>query len=113
MCAKFVSEKFKEKMGQKAQKRKGLTSYNTLKNQYQTEARWQKAVQHLRDAGKLLGEPKDIGPLMKEVNRDITEECKDEIMHELWACFRKDITKHATIGLPEWYKMQLAKGEIE
>ena len=113
MCAKFVSEKFKEKMGAKAQKFKGEGPFMTLKNQYQTEARWQKAVQHLREDGKLLGEPKDIGPLMKEVNRDIIEECKDEIMHELWACFRKDITKHATLGLPDWYKLQLAKGEID
>jgi hypothetical protein len=112
MSAKFVSEKFKEKMGQNKQSRKGTNAFTTMKDQYQTKARWQKAVQHLREDGKLLGEPKDIGPLMKAVNIDIIEECKDEIMHELWAIFQKEITKHATMGLPEWYKMQLAKGEI-
>jgi len=112
MCAKFVSEKFKEKMGRKAQKFRGQGPFMTLKDQYQTKARWQKAIQHLRDDGKLLGDPKDIGPLMKEVTRDIIEECQDEIMYELWACFRKDICKHATMGLPEWYKLQLAKGEV-
>ncbi|MCK5613157.1 hypothetical protein KAR91_65390 [Candidatus Pacearchaeota archaeon] len=112
MSAKFVSEKFKEKMGQGKQSRKGTNAFTNMKDQYQTEARWQKAVQHLRDDGKLLGEPKDIGPLMKAVNMDIIEECKDEIMHELWAIFHKEITKHATMGLPEWYKKQLAMGEV-
>lgn len=112
MSAKFVSEKFKEKMGQSKQSRKGTNAFTTMKDQYQTEARWQKAVQHLKEDGSLLGEPKDIGPLMKAVNQDIIEECKDEIMHELWAIFQKEITKHATIGLPEWYKLQLVKGEI-
>ncbi len=111
MCGKFVSEKFKEKMGQSKKSNKG-NAFMALKDQYQTEARWQKAVQHLQENGSLLGEPKDIGPLMKEVYRDITTECKDEIMHELWACFQKEIIKHASMGLAEWYKMQLAKGEI-
>lgn len=50
-----------------------------LYDSYRTEARWQKAVQHLRDEGKLLGEPKDIGPLMAEIWRDLVEEEKAEL----------------------------------
>ncbi|MCK4814319.1 hypothetical protein KA005_01000 [bacterium] len=111
MAGKFVSEKFKEKHGQHSRNAK-LSGWNAVKAQYQSEARWQKAVQHLKEEGLLLGEPKDIGPVLKEIQRDIIEECKDEIMHELWAVFHKELLKYATLGFPEWYKMALAKGEI-
>ena len=66
-----------------------------------------KAVQHLREDGSLLGEPKDIGPLIKEVIRDTMEEETDYIKETLFAWAKKDIARRVTSGLPEWYKQQL------
>jgi hypothetical protein len=78
-----------------------------------TEARWEKAVQHLRDDGALTDSPKDIGALLKALNHDIDVECKDEIKDALWQMFRKDILRVASRGFPEWYKRCLAAGEAE
>jgi len=74
---------------------------------YRTEARWQKAVQHLRDAGELQGEMKDIPALMKEVSSDVLKECKDEIVEQLFAYAWPKISKGITRGLPEWYKSEI------
>lgn len=49
-----------------------------------TEARWSKAVSHLKDRDALLQEPKDIGPLMKEVKQDILVEESDFIKEKLF-----------------------------
>lgn len=75
---------------------------------YRTEARWAKAVQHLREAGKLDESPKDIGPLMREIPADVLAECEAEIKDALFAAFWKDISRGITAGVAEWYKAQLA-----
>ena len=54
----------------------------------------------------LVGEPKDIGVLMRELNRDF-EEHVDEIKNLLYANFRKDIIRVANRGFAEWYKKKL------
>jgi hypothetical protein len=101
---KFVSEQFKEKQGRKPKKKNQWTDYI---EQYRTEARWQKAYQHLREAGKIEHEPRDIGNIIKEAQRDITEECKDEIMEYLWKMYGGQLLRHSIKGLPEWYKEKL------
>lgn len=113
MAAKYVSEKFKEVhakswSGEFTHKGK----WETYKDRYRTEARWLKAVQHLRDDGKLVGEPKDIGNLIKEVQRDITEEEAETIKNFLWREFGDELIRRSVAGLPEWYKEQLARGEV-
>jgi hypothetical protein len=113
-CAKFVSEKFKEKHDSKAYgKQAQKQGWEEYMKSFQTEARWMKAVQHLREDGKLDGSPKDIGPLIMEVKRDIQEECKDEIMEYLWKHFSPNLLRVCTHGLPEFYKEALAKGDID
>jgi len=107
---KFVSGQFKERHTKK--KYKGKSKWEEFMESFQTEARWYKAVQFLREEGLLLGEPKDIGPLMKRVNEDIIEEDKEAILNALWKFFGKDLLRHATRGLPTWYKEKLLKGEI-
>lgn len=104
---KFVSEAFKEKHGKDWKTRTGKGTWEMFCDSYRTEARWQKAVQHLRDNGELAEEPKDIGTLIKEVQRDITEEEKEEIKNFLWTCYGKDVLRTAIRGLPEWYKEKL------
>lgn len=108
MGGKFVSEAFKEVHSQ--------TNYGAsqakdakqeLFDKYRTIPRWQKAVQHLRERGLITDSPKDIGPLLKEVNVDVLEECEEEIKDALWGIFRKEFLRNVTRGLPEWYKEQL------
>lgn len=111
MAGKFVSEKFKEV--HKKEWKKEYTShgkYQLFLDGFRTEARWRKAVQHLREDGILDVSPRDIGKLIKEVNRDISEENIEEIKTFLWNHFGKDLLRRSTAGLPEWYKEQLLKG---
>lgn len=74
---------------------------------YATKPRWEKAVQHLRDAGKLDGSPKDIGALMAEVPDDVAKESADEIREALWKWAWPKIRRGLGRGLPEWYKERL------
>lgn len=80
---------------------------------YRNEARWEKAVQHLRDAGKLQGAPQDIGPLIKEFQTDLMEECAAEIKEKLYEYALPKILRGASAGLPEFYKAKLAKQQFE
>ena len=108
LAAKYVSEKFKEKHSSswgKDHTSKG--SWDAYRDSYCTEARWQKAVQHLKEDGKLLEDPKDIGPLMKEVQEDIQTESKEDIERFLWKTFGRDLLRQSTRGLAEWYKDSL------
>lgn len=75
---------------------------------FRAEARWQKAVQHMTDAGLLVGEAKDIGPLMKELERDLFDEETQNIKDELFELFKKQIGRKAKAGMAEWYKAKLA-----
>ena len=79
----------------------------TLTDAYRTEARWRKAVQHLRDSGELQGDMRDISALLKEVNEDVLKECKDEIAERLFAYAWPKISRGLTKGLPEWYRAQI------
>ena len=79
---------------------------------YRTPARWNKAIQHLRENGALAESPKDIGALMKETERDVAEECGEEIKAALWKYAWPQIRRGITAGLPEWYKDELAKRQF-
>lgn len=107
LMGKYVSEGFKEKHSKewKADNRPDVVTL--LAAELKTEARWLKAVQHLREAGKLEGSPRDIGPLMKEVNLDVLKEETEYIKEKLFQRFGKDIVRQVTHGLPEWYKEKL------
>jgi len=111
MCGKYVSEEFKEVHKSNPTYTSGKSNVQDLFDLYRAETRWEKAIQHLQENGTLLGEPKDIGALMKRVNKDIEEECIDEIKEQLWKIYRKDFIKNSTVGLPQWYKHRLATGE--
>ena len=108
MCGKYVSEAFKEKH----QKNWGIENtargkWDVFQDQYRSEARWEKAVQHLRDDGRLENAPRDIGPLIKEIQRDITEEEIDTIKDFLWREFGGALLRKSVAGAPEWYKERL------
>lgn len=110
LMAKLVRADFKEKHAREwgeANPNRGDV-IDKLVQELATEARWQKAVQHLKDNGQLLGEPKDIGLLIREVEADVLKEegeyVKDRLLQYAW----KQIARGITRGLPQWYKEQLA-----
>lgn len=110
MAGKYVSEYFKE-VHHKTWKGENTNrgKYDLFMDGFRTEARWRKSVEHMRDAGQLENDPRDIGKLIKAVQEDIAEEEKENIKNFLWNEFGKEITRHAVKGLPEWYKESLAK----
>lgn len=115
LMGKHVSEAFKEvhKGSWREQNPTGGDVVQALIGQYRTPARWQKAAQHLREAGALLEDPRDIGALMKEVGADVLKEeggaIKDALFRWAWPRLQRGITA----GLPEWYKNELAAKQFE
>ena len=118
LMAKFVSEEFKEvhrkEWGTKANPK--ATALEILWGMLATEARWEKAIQHMRDDGLLQNAPQDIGPLIQEVKRDVWEEERQLIADTLLDAFEHEFTRGLTRGLPSWYKRRLADaalGEVD
>lgn len=112
--AKYVTGQFKEKMGsKKVSKRPGASPIDKLIEMYATPARYAKAVQHLREDGRLKDGPEDIGPLMGEVSRDLLEECGAEIDAAILKAYRKQVVKGVSQRLPQWYKDQLTNRQFE
>lgn len=110
LAGKYVSERFKEthKRQWKGDNPGQGDVLGSLVVALNTEARWEKAVQHLAEQGVLVGTPQDIGALMKEVKADVLAEESEWIKEKLfeWAVGR--ITRQVGGGLPEWYKRRLA-----
>lgn len=106
LMGKYVSEAFKEAHGaewKKTNPRSGDIVMD-LAHMFKTDARWRKAIQHLREDGRLEGSPRDIGNLIKEVQSDVQKECGEEIASRLVAFAMPQILRMVTAGLPEWYK---------
>lgn len=114
LIGKYVSEAFKEVHG--AEWKEANPTKTDIVNQliasYKTPARWNKAIQHLREAGKLTDSPKDIGLLIKEVQTDIEEEEREEIKNKLYANVIQHIKRGVVGGLPEYYKEHLMKQQF-
>lgn len=109
---KAVSPEFKEvKAALKDRKRdmKGCKTdiWAEFKARFKTQARWDKAIQHLRDDGKLTNTESDIGSLFKEVMQDIINEESFAIQEFFNKTFRKELLKGATDGLADYYKQFL------
>ena len=113
--AKVVSEKFKEKHKGEWKKTApgGKDILDTLRATYRTEARWRKAVQHLMEEGAIGGEPRDIGPLIKEIVRDLRIDSGDEIKTILYRWAMPQIERAAVAGFPQWYKNELMNQQFE
>lgn len=109
LMAKVVSEQFKEvRKRPRVQRDQGVAEQ--LGEQYATKARWAKAVQRLREAGRLTNSPRDIAPIKGEVVRDMLEEEGELIASKLLKAYKKQLAKGATSGLAEWY-LELLKEE--
>lgn len=115
LMGKFVSEAFKEIHSRTWRENKPTNKdiIDRLIERYKTPARWNKAIQRLRDAGVLEQSPRDIGAIMRDVWPDIEKECKDEIVDTLYTWAAPRLRRGVTRGLPEWYKEQLLAQQFE
>jgi len=115
LMGKFVSEKYKEihAADWKGRHPGGAEIRQAIGQKLRTEARWHKAVQHLREDGRLTGSVRDIGPLIKEVQRDVTEECEEMIKDALFHWARGNINRVVIRGFAEWYKEFLARRQFD
>ncbi len=115
LMGKFVSEMFKEIHGKEWGKSNPTQGdvVSIIIEKLRTNARWEKAIQHLRETGKLQNALQDIGPLMKEVPEDILKECTDLIKDKLFGHFWPHIKRGVVHGLPEYYKEKLLSQQFE
>jgi hypothetical protein len=107
--AKYVREEFKERHKKDTDKYTPADKLKAFIDSFRTEARWQKAVSHLMEKGELEDAPRDIGRLIKEIEKDLREECSDAIAQWLYRHFERVIIKRTCAGFPEWYKTKLAE----
>lgn len=115
LMGKYVTEAFKETNDREFRKANPQSGdiLEVLRETYKSEARWQKAVQHLRERGEITDTPKDIASLLREVHEDIKKECSDEIKAKLYSWAIGHVLRSSVGGLPEWYKDQLLKKQFE
>ena len=111
LMAKMVSEDFIERHSKSWKKRNPTRKdfIADLTEGLATEARWMKAIQHLREEGTIEGIPQDIPDVLHEVVRDVENELAPEIQSALWHHFWPQIRRGLTKGLPEFYKALLAE----
>lgn len=114
LMGKYVSEAFKE-VHAAEWKKSNPTKTDIVAHliaSYKTPARWNKAIQHMKEAGRLTNSPRDIGLLIKEVQDDIEAEERDEIKNKLYANVINHIKRGVVGGLPEYYKEYLMKEQF-
>lgn len=113
-AGKYVTEKFKEvhqKDWSKLNTSKG--AMDAVRDKYRSEARWHKAIMRLKESDQFTGTVKDISLLIKEIQKDLGEEEKENIKRDLWKIHGQDVIKYATYGFVDWFKEQIVLGEFQ
>lgn len=115
LLGKFVSEAFKEIHTGEWKKENPAPKdiLSQLGDKFRSPARWEKALQHIRDAGLITDSPKDIALLVNEVPKDILEECREEIVDDLMKWAWPHVRRQTVGGLAEWYKQRLLERSFE
>jgi hypothetical protein len=115
LFGKFVSEQFKEAhkkaWGESNPGPKDIIL--RLGEAYASPARFQKALIHLREEGKIEGSPRDIGGLIRAIPQDVRKECEDEIKQLLFNYAWPHISRIITRQVPDWYKDLLLRQQFE
>lgn len=115
MMGKYVSEKFKEvnQLNWRTSNPNKGNVIATLIERLSCEARYLKAVQHLRERGELTETVQDIGPLIREVQTDVIAEETDRIKEALFQWAKGDITRGISGKISQWYKDLLAAKQFQ
>lgn len=114
LAGKYVSERFKEVhkrhlYGRQASK-DGLSR---ICEKYRAETRWEKAIIHAAEDGRLANDLSDIGMLVREIQRDILDEESDNIKEDLFRIYSREILRSSTRGFPQFYKQRLMENDGE
>lgn len=114
LFGKHVREDFKEQQNADWKtKHKSMSDIrDELGQSFRMPARWQKAVQRLRESGELTMSPKDIGNLIRVAQADLASEVKEEVQTALMAWAWPHIQRVAIRGLPEWWKQKLLEAQF-
>ncbi len=108
MCGKYVSASFKEVHHQTwKQCNSGKSKWEVYKEGFKTEARWNKGIQRLIESGDITYDPRDIGKLIVDIQKDVVVEEKENIKDKLWELQGSEVTRSCIQGFPEYYKRWL------
>ena len=107
LFTKYVREAFKERHDVEWKVKSPKGALDEFIDGFRSNARWQKALIHLREKGLLENHPRDIAKLIKTVQDDIEEEEGEYIKNFLYNKFLGNIKRKSISGLPEWYKEKL------
>lgn len=108
--AKLVRPGFKERnSSEHPSKRDKMEDFLS---QFKTDARWNKAIQHLRDSGELTQSPKDIGKIILEIHKDLKIEEREYIKNALYNMYERQILSASVLGFPEFYKQHLLDSQF-
>jgi hypothetical protein len=104
--AKIVSDEFKERHTRqwKISNPGPADVVQHIVSELRTDARFRKAVQHLKERGELKYEPEDIGKLLKELGSDTHAEESEHIKEVLFRHFWPKIQRALCAGVANWYK---------
>lgn len=111
LTTKFVRDEFREKHHRINRPRR--ETIDEFIKGFHSEARWNKAIQRLREESKLENDVKDIGPIIKSIHQDIDEEESDFIKEWLFNRFIKEIRTVSVRGFPDWYKDKLYQEGVD
>jgi len=113
---KYVRREFQEKNREvwAREKKPSLeVVLERLAGTLKSEARWHKAVQHLKEEGRLKEGLRAIPDIIEEAWRDILEEEKDLLVEAFLQLHGHKLKKIVTSSIPGWYKEYLATGMKE
>ena len=113
LMGKHVSERFKERhRADWSSRNPGATGIvERLTETLRTPARWEKALQAVRDRGELEGSPRDIPRLIAQVRANVLAEDAELIREKLYEWAAPKVVRGLAHGLAEWYKAQLLAGQ--
>lgn len=107
--AKIVCAEFKERQ-KKDWKKSNPTQKDIVQrliSELAVDARYDKAIQALRERGELTDTVQDIGPLMKHLATDMGDEQAEYVREELFKHFWPQIVRGANGAFPQYYKDHL------
>ena len=107
LCGKLVSDRFKEfKKVRGRVKRAGEEAVAAVVASVATEARFHKIVQHMKEEGSWSGDYSDIPWLCRELQRDVFEECEEQMKDIVWKSVERRVRKMLPGKLVPWYKKE-------
>lgn len=109
VMGKLVSPEFKEIHKREWKQPIIANILQSLTDELATPARWNKAVIHLKEEGKIVGEPRDLQYIIPAIQQDILKECSEYIKEQLFSWAWPKLKGSCVRGAAEYYKNQLTK----